>query len=588
MLDMSTEGDSVKSALSEANEKHATDNHTDDSSQDSEDIKEGEQVDKLAENNVDGEKNDKSKGESTEGTEGESDQESETSEKKEDVDGAKNEDDEKPEDKEKKSEGDKASDKTKKEEKDEKSEDDEGEQEDQKVESDKPAKDSKNAKDSKPKEEKASTASEKDEEEDEEDQEPEDEEDEASNKKDEKKSKKKGVPLLDQPLETSGKRERKNVQKFDEEDNKKEPQKIEFEEGAGTPLGEIPRVEASINRYKSDELKFLHKLLFKGQATKAMFKKNIRKFNGFSFEKDSDEYKKKIDVLKKSEVKVLKTTCEILDLQKTGNRDEISERVMEFLMEPKDSGKPVGGTGRPKRASAVRANNRGLIQTLSVGYSSHDDYSSDDKQASRSRRDKVGKRANLKEDSSSDEEFKPGDASDASDEKPRAVGKRKRGRPKKGSSEEEELASSLSGGSSDESDDAPKSKRRKSVTKNSKAKPKTPSRRGRPAKAAPPRSAAKRGRKPKNVSSEDEEEDEKMEEGSSSEDEPLVKKKAKASEPPTDDEIKDFIKSVLEGANLEEITMKTVCQRVYDNYPKFDLTARKNFIKSTVRSLIST
>lgn len=32
---------------------------------------------------------------------------------------------------------------------------------------------------------------------------------------------------------------------------------------------------------------------------------------------------------------------------------------MEFLSEPSDSGKPVGGTGRPKRASAVRANNRG-------------------------------------------------------------------------------------------------------------------------------------------------------------------------------------------------------------------------------------
>ncbi|KAJ8975532.1 hypothetical protein NQ317_003873 [Molorchus minor] len=40
-----------------------------------------------------------------------------------------------------------------------------------------------------------------------------------------------------------------------------------------------------------------------------------------------------------------------------------------------------------------------------------------------------------------------------------------------------------------------------------------------------------------------------------------------------------------EGANLEEITMKTVCQRVYDHYPDFDLTHKKDFIKSTVKSV---
>lgn len=62
----------------------------------------------------------------------------------------------------------------------------------------------------------------------------------------------------------------------------------------------------------------------------------------------------------------------------------------------------------------------------------------------------IGKRANLKDDSSSDEEFKPGDVSDASDEKPRTASKRRRGRNKKGSSEEDEM--SLSADSSEESD----------------------------------------------------------------------------------------------------------------------------------------
>lgn len=98
--------------------------------------------------------------------------------------------------------------------------------------------------------------------------------------------------------------------------------------------------------------------MFKVPGKTTLIKKNIRKFNGFDFKKDSDEYSKKIATIQRLEVKQLKSVCEMLDLQKTGNKDEISERILDFLLEPKDSGKPVGG-GRPKRTAAVRANNRG-------------------------------------------------------------------------------------------------------------------------------------------------------------------------------------------------------------------------------------
>lgn len=89
-----------------------------------------------------------------------------------------------------------------------------------------------------------------------------------------------------------------------------------------------------------------------------MIKKNIKKFNGFEFAKDDEEYGKKLANAQKFEVKQLKSICEMLDLEKKGNKEEIAERIVEFLMEPKDSGKPVGG-GRPKRIAAVKANNRG-------------------------------------------------------------------------------------------------------------------------------------------------------------------------------------------------------------------------------------
>lgn len=52
-----------------------------------------------------------------------------------------------------------------------------------------------------------------------------------------------------------------------------------------------------------------------------------------------------------------------------------------------------------------------------------------------------------------------------------------------------------------------------------------------------------------------------------------------------DDEIKKYVKEILDKANLEEITMKTVCKQVYAKYPQFDLSHKKDFIKTTVKSV---
>lgn len=134
--------------------------------------------------------------------------------------------------------------------------------------------------------------------------------------------------------------------------------KVEVPTGSGTQLGEIPRIDASISRFKNDDLKLLHRILFKTVGKTHMIKKNIKRFNGFDFKKDSEDYSKKLAATQKLEVKQLKSVCEMLDLQKTGTKEEITTRIIDFLLEPKDSGKTVGG-GRPKRTAAVRANNRG-------------------------------------------------------------------------------------------------------------------------------------------------------------------------------------------------------------------------------------
>lgn len=52
-----------------------------------------------------------------------------------------------------------------------------------------------------------------------------------------------------------------------------------------------------------------------------------------------------------------------------------------------------------------------------------------------------------------------------------------------------------------------------------------------------------------------------------------------------DEQIRSYVKEILDKANLEEITMKTVCKQVYAKYPDFNLTDKKDFIKATVKAV---
>lgn len=326
---------------------------------------------------------------------------------------------------------------------------------------------------------------------------------------------------------------------------------MDIPKGAGVQLGDIARIDASISRFKIDDLKMLHKILFKTPGKTALIRKNIKRFNGFDFKKDSESFTKKVQQLNKMEIKHLKSICEMLDLDKTGKREEISERICEFLVEPKDSGKPVTG-GRPKRTAAVRANNRGIIfNHISImkkfikmyyfeGYSSHDDGDDSDpgsRRASRSSRGK-GTRPNLKDDttSESDAEFKPSDDSGAEEKTPRVAVKRKVVKAKKQDSEDE--ASDIDETpSSDDSDEEPKAKKKKIPAKVQNNRSKRKGGKKTPAKKTPGRKkasntrAAKR-RKNETDSEEDEKDETEHDESSSGDDEPLVKK-SKTPQPPT-------------------------------------------------------
>lgn len=335
--------------------------------------------------------------------------------------------------------------------------------------------------------------------------------------------------LMDKPvvLADGVKREKKKVQRLDVTpvvDPGSAKGKIEIHEGSGTKLGDIPRIELQISKTNADELKKLHQLLYDRVAPHSQIKKNIRSFSGFSFSNESPEYQKKKAKFDRLTLAIIKNVCERLDVERKGTKEEIIERILSFLLKPQDSGKELP---KKRRRSSLEKTTKS--------------------KKSKSKKPKAKKKpaktsTGASEDTDKDDE----NESNASE------------------SEHEDAA--------DSEDDGEKKKAvKKSTPKKVKAaeKPKK-------IKQKQPESPKKKQASPKKLKQDSANDD-------SGDDEPLAKK---AASPPTDKVLKGVIKQILKTANLEEVTMKTVCKQVYDKYPEFDLTSRKEFIKTMVKQIL--
>ncbi|XP_075682701.1 protein DEK [Rhinoderma darwinii] len=341
-------------------------------------------------------------------------------------------------------------------------------------------------------------------------------------------------------LIVEGKREKKKVERLCIEMSvvKKEPV---LTEGKGQKLYDIERIQYFLKKKKCEGLRLLHRLLFSRQGTVNMIKKNIGQFNGFPFEKGSELYKKKEEMLKKFKKDDMKNICGVLDLEKSGVNSELVSRIMKFLMEPKSTGKPLPKSkSKPPKGGKKERSSSGSARK------------------SKSRRSNVI----LTDESSSEEEKKDKEESSADD---------------KESEEEEQVEDE----EQEDEDEAPPKK----VARKEKAKTKATSRRKKAAKSSNIKKAdssttnksTNSSKTVKAVQSESELDD-------SSDDEPLIKK---VNKPPTDDDLRETIKKLLAEADLEEVTMKQICKKVNESYPNCDLFSRKKFIKATVKELIS-
>lgn len=323
-------------------------------------------------------------------------------------------------------------------------------------------------------------------------------------------------------LIVEGKREKKKVERLTMQVSSLQREPFTIAQGKGQKLCEIERIHFFLSKKKTDELRNLHKLLYNRPGTVSSLKKNVGQFSGFPFEKGSTQYKKKEEMLKKFRSAVLKSICEVLDVERSGVNSELVKRIFNFLMHPKPSGEPLPKAKKtPSKGSKKERNSSGT--------------------ASKAKRTKYPEI--LSDESSSDEDEK---------------------KSKEESSEDEDK----------ESEEAPPKK----TSKKEKPKQKAAAKSKKSVKSANVKKADSSTTKKNQNSSKKESESE-----DSSDEEPLIRKLQK----PTDEELKETIKKWLANANLEEVTMKQICKEVCESYPAYDLTERKDFIKTTDKELIS-
>ncbi|KAL1787853.1 DEK isoform X1, partial [Sigmodon hispidus] len=150
-------------------------------------------------------------------------------------------------------------------------------------------------------------------------------------------------------LIVEGKREKKKVERLTMQVSSLQKEPFTIEQGKGQKLCEIERIHFFLSKKKTDELRNLHKLLYNRPGTVSSLKKNVDQFSGFPFEKGSTQYKKKEEMPKKFRNAMLKSICEVLDLERSGVNSKLVKKILNFLMHPKPSGKPLP---KPKKSSS--------------------------------------------------------------------------------------------------------------------------------------------------------------------------------------------------------------------------------------------
>lgn len=159
---------------------------------------------------------------------------------------------------------------------------------------------------------------------------------------------------LEAPVVVEGKRERKAPEVF------KLPvptEKADFviAKGKGKPIADLPDVCTMLEKKKGsdDVLQHLHSVAFGRKGPRAKVKANLREFSGFPFAADARaaELAKREAFLSKRTADELKDMLSVCCLERSGKKEELVARLIDFFDKPAASGiAPAAGGAKRKRA----------------------------------------------------------------------------------------------------------------------------------------------------------------------------------------------------------------------------------------------
>eukprot|EP01137_Pigoraptor_chileana_P018090 Opistho-2@77052 len=364
--------------------------------------------------------------------------------------------------------------------------------------------------------------------------------------------------------------------------------------GKGTAFADIPNIKQFIERHTSKDLKLYHTFLFGAHGRELQFKDHLRKFKGFDFKDDADRKKKSASLESKS-LNDLKKFATFLDVERSGTKEELSQRILGFLENPKSSGRKPATT--PKKSPAKKAKSpKGKAKKASKKASKEDGapkrpttafmcFAADRRPALRQEdpsagvtdiaRKTVEEWGKLTEDQKKKyaeiaaldkvryeremEDWKKSGGAAAAKKSPKKKAAPKKAAAKKSSPKKATKKSTAAVSSSDDSSDDSASSEDSSDEEEEKPKPKP--------KAKSPAKAAKR----KAADSDDD-------------DAPLAKK---AKGGPSDDEVKAAIADIVASANLDQLTKRMVKDKLSAKFPEFDTVAKKDQLNDWINAAVS-
>lgn len=135
---------------------------------------------------------------------------------------------------------------------------------------------------------------------------------------------------------------------------------MEIPQGSGQRLGDIDAITQQLSRHKAidEPVVQLHRIIYVNRGENIRRKHYISSFTGFTFDKNSKEAESTKARMDKLERTLLVQICHILHLQINGTKNDIIQRIFDFLMKPSSSLCTGHGPQPKRRSSSAKAKSK--------------------------------------------------------------------------------------------------------------------------------------------------------------------------------------------------------------------------------------